>query len=720
MTHIPKITRRHFLVSVAAAGGGLVLGLALPNMGRAATGAAEDSREVNAWVIVQPDDTVIIRVARSEMGQGIMTALPMLVAEELACDWTKVRAEYAAPEENLRRNRVFGPMLTGGSRSVRESQEYLRQAGATAREMLVAAAAARWGVPAAECAAAQSVITHTPSGRTVTFGNVAEAAARQTPPENITLKTPAQWKLLGTPVKRLDTLDKVMGKPIFGIDVRVPQMLHAAIRQSPVFGGPLKGYDEAAIQGRKGVYRVVPLPPDAIAVVADTYWQAQQALNTLPVTWDNGRHGNVSSASIREFLHDGLKATDAAVVRMDGDVDKALSGAAKRLEAEYYAPYLAHATMEPQTCTAHVTADGVEIWVPSQNGEAALAAAAEAAGIDPSRVVVHKTHLGGGFGRRGTSQDFVRQAVRIAQAAGRPVKLLWSREEDMAHDFYRPVAMARFTAGFDTTGRLVAWHTRIAGHSILATLFPERLQGGTDRSFLNGFHDLPYHVPHLLIDYAMRNTHVPVGFWRSVNHSQNGFFRECFVDEMAHAVGADPYEYRRQLLPADSKDRAVLEAAATQAGWGTPLPAGVFRGIAVMDGYGSYAAQVAEVSLDERGQVRVHRVVCAIDPGHVVNPDTIQVQVESAVVYGLTATLYGEITIENGRVSQGNFDTYRMLRIHEMPKVEVVLTPSGGFWGGIGEPGVPPIAPAVCNAIFAATGKRIRSLPLMHHDLRKA
>jgi isoquinoline 1-oxidoreductase subunit beta len=720
MTDHSRMTRRHFLVSVAAVGGGLVLGVALPKVGRAAGETETGSHEVNAWVIVQPDNTVIIRVARSEMGQGILTALPMLVAEELACDWTKVRAEYAAPEENLRRNRVFGPMLTGGSRSVRESQAYLRQAGAAAREMLIAAAAARWGVPAAACAAAQSLIMHRPSGRTVTFGEVAEDAARQTPPDDLTLKTPAQWTLLGTPVTRLDTPDKLTGKAMFGVDVRVPDMWHAAIRQSPVFGGRLTGYDEAVIRGRKGVHRIVPLPPDAIAVVADTSWQAEQALQALPVTWDAGPPASVSSASIRERLREGLMATDAAVVRQEGDVDQALSAAAQRIEADYYAPYLAHATLEPQNCTAHVTAERVEIWVPTQNGEAALAAAAAAAEIDPSQVVVHKTLLGGGFGRRGSSQDFVRQAVRIAKAVGRPVKLLWSREEDMAHDFYRPVAMARCAAGLDAHGRPVAWRTRIAGQSIVATLFPERLGEGTDRSFLNGLHDLPYQVPNLLLDYAMRNTHVPVGFWRSVNHSQNAFFRECFVDEMAHAAGADPYEYRRLLLAPDSKDRAVLEAAATHAGWGTPLPAGVFRGIAVMDSYGSYVAQVAEISLSGHGELRVRRIVCAIDPGHVVNPDTIQAQVESGIVYGLTAALYGEITIEHGRVSQGNFDSYRMLRVHEMPTVEVVLVPSGGFWGGVGEPGLPPLAPALCNAIFAATGTRIHALPLTHYDLRHA
>jgi isoquinoline 1-oxidoreductase subunit beta len=579
---------------------------------------------------------------------------------------------------------------------------------------------ARWGVPAAECTAAQGMITHGPSGRTVTFGEVAEDAARQTPPDDLTLKTPAQWTLLGTRVTRLDTPDKLTGKAVFGIDVRVPDMLHAAIRQSPVFGGRLSGYDEAVIRGRKGVHRVVPLPPDAIAVVADTSWQAEQALQALPVTWDDGPAGNVSSTSIREQLREGLTATTAAVVRQDGDVDKALSAASQRLEADYSAPYLAHATMEPQNCTAHVTAERVEIWVPTQNGEAALAAAAAAAEIDASRVVVHKTLLGGGFGRRGTSQDFVGQAVRIAKTVGRPVQLLWSRGEDMAHDFYRPVAMARFAAGLDASGRPVAWRTRIAGHSIVATLFPERLGGGIDRSFLNGLQDLPYQVPNVLLDYAMRNTHVPVGFWRSVNNSQNAFFRECFVDEMAHAAGADPYEYRRLRLAPDSKDRAVLEAAAMHAGWGSHPPAGVFRGIAVMDSYGSYVAQVAEISISGHGELRVHRIVCAIDPGHVVNPDTIQAQVESGIVYGLTAALYGEITIEHGRVLQGNFDSYRMLRVHEMPTVEVVLVPSGGFWGGVGEPGLPPLAPALCNAIFAATGKRIRALPLTHYDLRHA
>ena len=720
MTDLAKVTRRHFFISVAVIGGGLMVGVTRPRVSHASGATAAGPAEVNAWVIVQPDNSVIIRVARSEMGQGIFTSLPMLVAEELSCDWTKVRSEYAAPEENLRRNRVFGPMLTGGSRSVRESHEYLRQAGASAREMLIAAAAARWGVAAADCTAALGVITHQPSGRRVTFGEVAEDAARQTPPAQVTLKDPAQWTLVGTSIPRLDTPEKLTGKAIFGVDVRLPDMWHAAIRQSPVFGEQLTAYDEAVIRGRKGVHRAVPLPPDAIAVVADTYWQAEQALQALPVTWDAGPHAQVSSATIRDRLHEGLTVNNAAAVRQDGDVEQGLSTAARRVEAEYYAPFLAHATMEPQNCTAHVTAERVEIWVATQNGEAALAAAASAAEIDPSRVMVHKTLLGGGFGRRGSAQDYVRQAVRISKAVGRPVKLLWSRPEDMRHDFYRPVAMARFRAGLDVQGKLVAWNTRLAGQSIPASLFPERLAGGVDRAFLEGFHNLPYQVPNLHVDYAMRNTHVPVGFWRSVNHSQNGFFRECFVDEMAHAAGIDPYEFRRMMLPADSKDRGVLEAAAKHAGWGAPLPAGVFRGIAVMDSYGSYAAQVAEVAVSATGELRVRRVVCAIDCGYVVNPDTIRAQIEGGIVYGLTAALYGEITIEAGRVLQGNFDTYRMLRLHEMPTVEVVIVPSGGFWGGVGEPGVPPLAPALCNAIFAATGKRIRTLPLMHHDLRTA
>src|SRR5215831_8520016 len=444
MTHMPQISRRSFITSVAALGGGMALGFHLPGGAEAATGPAE----VNAWVVIQPDDTVIIRVARSEMGQGITTSLPMLVAEELQCDWSKVRAEFPSPDENLRRKRVWGEMSTGGSRSVRTSHEFLRKAGAAAREMLVAAAAAQWNVPAAECQAVNSVITHKPSGRILRYGEVAEAAAKQPPPAEPKLKDPKDWTLLGTPQKRLDTLEKVTGKPLYGIDVRVPNMVYAAIVQCPVFGGAPKSYDESKLRGLKGVRQVVRLP-NAVAVVADSWWQAKQAVDALPVTWDEGQNGKVSSADIAELLRGSLAAAEAAVVRKNGDVEAALANAAKRLEADYGAPFLSHATMEPQNCTAHVTPDKVEIWVSTQSGEAALASAAAAAEVPPEKVVVHKTMLGGGFGRRGAVQDYVHQAVLVAKAAGQPVKLLWTREEDIRHDFYRPAAMAKFTAGLD-------------------------------------------------------------------------------------------------------------------------------------------------------------------------------------------------------------------------------------------------------------------------------
>jgi isoquinoline 1-oxidoreductase beta subunit len=496
-------------------------------------------------------------------------------------------------------------------------------------------------------------------------------------------------------------------------------MLYAAIAQCPVFGGTPKSYDEAKIRSLKGVRRVVALP-NAVAVVADSWWQAKQAIDALPVTWDEGQNGKVSSADIAELLRGGLVAPEAAVVRKDGDVDAALAKAERRIEAEYAAPYLAHATMEPQNCTAHVTPDKVEVWAPTQSGEGALAAAAAAAEMAPEKVVMHKTTLGGGFGRRGAVQDYVHQAVLIAKAVGQPVKLLWTREEDIRHDFYRPAAMVRFSAGLDASGMPIVWRVRVTSPSIFAALLPQRLTNGVDQAAANGFTDeMAYDVPNYHVEYAMRTTHVPVGFWRSVNHSQNGFFRECFVDEMAHAAGQDPYQFRRKLLSKSPERLAVLDAAAQKAGWEKPAPPSVSRGIALVEAYGSLCAQVVEASVGEKGQVRVHRVVAALDTGHVVNPAILASQVESGIVYGLTAALYGAITIDNGRVSQGNFDDYEMLRMADMPAVETVLVPSGGFWGGGGEPAVPPLAPALCNAIFAATGKRIRSLPLKDQDLSR-
>src|SRR5215813_1983092 len=636
MSRVAHLDRRSFLASVAAVGGSLALGFEIP-FGPRAVHASSAAREVTAWIVIEPDETVIIRVAKSEMGQGSFTALPMLVAEELDCDWSKVKAEFALPHENRRRDRVWGNMSTGASRSISTSQNDLRRAGAMARAMLIAAAAARWNVPDAECAAAQGVITHLPSGRNVTFGRIAAAAADIAPPAEVALKEPKDWKLIGTRQRRLDVADKIAGKPIYAIDVRLPNMLHAAIVQCPVFKGTLKSVDESKLAGIKGVHRVVKLT-DAVAVVADSWWRAKKAAEALPVNWDTGENSAVSSATIRAHVQTGLSTTDARIGRNDGDVERAIAHAIKRVEADYEVPFLAHATMEPQTCTARVSTDLVEVWAPTQDGETALAIAADAAGVPPSNVVIHKMMLGGGFGRRGIFQDFVRQAVLIAKEVGQPVKLIWSREEDIRHDFYRPVAMARMIAALDANGTPVAWKIRTAGQSIIAAVSPRVMQFGVDRNFLQGLlEDMPYDVPNYRVDFAMRNTHVPVGVWRSVNHSQNAFFKEGFVDELAHAAGSDPYLFRRKLLAKKPKQLAVLDAAAAKAEWGSPLPPGVFRGIAIHDSQNSVCAQVVEASVATEGQVRVHRVVSAIDAGHVVNPLSVELQTESAVVYGLTA-----------------------------------------------------------------------------------
>ena len=629
----------------------------------AAPSSAEVPGEVNAWVVIQPDDTVIIRVARSEMGQGITTALPMLVAEELGCDWSKVRAEFPAPEDNLKRRRAWGEMSTGGSRSVRSSHEYLRKAGASARDMLIAAAAQRWNVPASECRAAKSVITHVTSAQTIGFGQVAEAAAKLSPPNDVQLKDPKDWTLLGTPQKRLDTADKITGKPIYGIDVRIPNMLYAAIVQCPVFGGTLKLCDESKVRGLKGVRQVVALA-DAAVVVADSWWPAKQAAEALPVVWDAGQSDKVSSASIAEFLRAGLAAPEAAVVRKDGDVDAALAKAVKRIEAEYSVPFLSHATMEPQNCTAHVTPDKVEVWAPTQNGEAALAAAAAAAGVAPDKVVVHKTMLGGGFGRRGAVQDFVRQAVLVAKAVGQPVKLLWTREEDIRHDFYRPVAMAKLVAGLNEAGMPIAWRVRVTGPSILANLMPQRLSNGVDRAFADGFTgEMGYDVPNYLADYAMRSTHVPVGFWRSVNHSQNAFFRECFVDEMAYAAGQDPYQFAAGCWPKlRGGSRFSMPRRRRRVG-PNRRSRGSFGASPSTRAMAAFALRSSRPRSETKARCGCTGSCAAVDTGHVVNPDILRAQTESAIVYGLTAALYGAITIENGRVTQGNFDNYEMLRI---------------------------------------------------------
>ncbi len=715
MNDMPKLdlSRRSFLLTSSLVSGTFVLGFHFP----AAAAAAQDT-EVNAWVVISPDNSVVVRVAHSEMGQGSMTALAMLVAEELNADWSTVRTEFVDPRENIKRNKVYGGMATVGSRAVRSSHQYLRNAGAGAREMLVAAAAQRLKVPATELVAANSTITHAASKRTLTYGDVAAAAAKLTPPAKVELKDPATWTIAGKPTKRLDIADKVHAKPVYAIDVMLPDMVHAAIVQSPVFGGKLKSHDETAIKNHKGIVQVVPLE-DAIAVVADSYWAAQRAVKAIPVTWDDGANGKVSSASIAEFINSGLNQPEAPATRNDGDVKASLAKAAKVIEATYRVPFLSHAPMETQNATVRFSGDIVEVWAPTQNTESVMSAAAQAAGVDPLKVVVHPTFSGGGFGRRGGgggTTDYIEQATKIAKAVGKPVKLIWSREEDIQHDYYRPISAAKFTAGLDAQGNIVAWNTRIAGQTILSTSAPKAIKDNMDAGFLVAFTDNPYAVENVKVDYAMRNTHVHVGYWRSVNHSQNGYFRECFFDEVAKAAGQDPYEMRRKYLAKAPKQLAVLDTVAKAAEWGKPLPKGMWRGIAQVDGYDSFVAAVAEISLNPDGSPKVHRIVTAIDPGYAVNPDSIKGQMEGAVVWAMSAALYDEITIKDGRVEQGNFDTYPVLRMHEMPIVDVHVVPSGGFWGGVGEPGAPPVAPAIANAMLAATGKPIRSLPIVRRN----
>ncbi len=716
MTSGELLSRRSFLIGVSAVGGGLALSLAVPF---APVRTAEEAPEVTAWLLIGSDNSVVIRVARAEMGQGAHTGLAMLVAEELECDWTKVSTEFVSPEENTRRERIWGDMSTGASRSIAASQLYLRQAGATAREMLIAAAAARWRVPASECVAAASVITHRPSGRKITFGAIAEAASQVPPPVDVKLKDPSEWTLAGKPRRRLDVPAKVTAQPIYAIDVRLPGMLYAAIMHCPVFGGAPKTIDDSAVATMKGVRRVVRLP-NAVAVIADSWWRAKRAVEALPIEWDPRGNGRVSSASIAASVRAGLSETKSQVGRSDGDVAAAMPTAIKHVAADYEVPFLAHATMEPQTCTAHVVNGGVEVWVPTQEPMTALATAASAAGVPNEKVVVHGTFLGGGFGRRAAIQEFVRQAVLIAKEVDVPVKLLWSREQDIQHDYYRPFGMGRLVAGLGADGMPVAWKIRLAGPSFVHGLVPGFGMTFVDRTFISGLaEEMAYDVPNYLVDYVTQQSPVPLGVWRAINYTQNTFYKELFVDEMAHAAGVDPYLYRRRLLRNNEKNLAVLDAAAKRADWFGPLPEGVHRGIAVTEACGSICAQVVEASV-ERGEVRVHRVISALDCGHVVNPLSISMQTEGAVIFALTAALIGEITIKDGGVEQSNFDSYEMLRIADAPRVETVLAPSGDFWGGAGEPAVPPLAPALCNAIFAATGKRIRSLPIKNHDLTRA
>jgi isoquinoline 1-oxidoreductase beta subunit len=722
MNHMPRLNRRAFVIGSAAIGTGLALGLDIPFGGPTVVRAADGSPEVNAWVVIRPDDTVVIRIARSEMGQGTLTGLAQLVAEELECDWSKVTTEYPTPGQSVARKRAWGDFSTGGSRGIRTSNEYVRKGGATARMMLVQAAANDWKVPVSECTAANSVITHTPSGRSTTYGKVAEAAARIEPPADVKLKDPKDWKLAGKGLKRLDTVDKTNGKMIYGIDVKLPGMLNAAIKQCPVFGGKVKSYDEAKVTGMKGVKKVVKVGETAVAVVADTWWHAKTALDALPIVWDEGDNAQVTSASIAKWLAEGLDSGPTYVGNESGDAKAAVAGAVKKVEAVYSYPYQNHATMEPLNATALYTADKCEVWCGTQNGEAAFAATLEASGLPADKCDVHKQMLGGGFGRRGQT-DYVRQAVAIAkQMPGTPIKLLWSREEDMQHGNYHPITQCKMTGAFDADNNLTALTMRISGQSILFSLRPEALVNGKDPATFAGLNPtgeaaFGYTIPNLLIEHAMRNPHVPPGFWRGVNVNHNAIYVECFMDELAHSVGQDPLEFRRKLMTKNPKNLAVLNAVAEKIGWGKPAPSGVYRGLAHHMGYGSYVAGAAEISVTDGNKIKVHRIVAGTDPGYAVNPAQIERQIAGSFVYGLSGLFYGGCTVKDGRIEQANFDTYNSMRIAEMPKVESIVMPSGGFWGGVGEPTICVAAPAVLNAYFAATGKRIRSVPLRDQNI---
>jgi isoquinoline 1-oxidoreductase beta subunit len=708
------INRRGFLQVSASATAALSLGFSLP-----AHTQDKQAQEVNAWIDIHTDESIVIRYARTEMGQGSRTSAPMLIAEELEVDWKKVRVEDVQAHDNLKRKRAYGDMASVGSRTIRNSQDYLRKAGASARMMLVQAAAQRWGVAESECQAVLGKVVHTASKKSLSYGQLAADAAKLTPPKDVALKDPSTWTIVGKSIPRVDIHDIVTGKIRFGVDTQLPDMLHAAIAQSPVFGSKAVSIDSSKVDNRRGIVKVLNMG-EFVAVVADNWWRAKEALRDVSIEWESSKYAQVNSAGLMKLYREGLSQTDAAVARQDGNALATLAQANKVIEAEYYTPYLAHATLEPMVCTAWLQDDQLQIWVSTQNPESSLTAAASTADVPQENVKVFAMQMGGGLGRK-SPQDFTRQAVAIAKALpGKPIKLMWSREEDTQHDLYRPASLVKVRASLKPDGKPEALHIRVSAPSIFAQLLRMPLQNGVDAQAVASLNDHPYDIANCLVDFAQRSAHVPVGFWRTVGHSQNPFVRECFLDELAHAAGVDPLAYRLSLLPNNEKanrDRGILQAVAKAADWDKPLPAGVFRGIAETDGYGSYTACVCEVSVNAKSEVRIHRIVIGIDPGYAVNPDNIQAQLQGSVVHGLSAIFWGEMTVKDGRIEQSNFHDYRLMRMNEMPKVQMVIAASGGFWGGVGEPAQAPLAPALGNALFAATGKRIRSLPLKNHGL---
>jgi len=723
MTIAQKLSRRGFLAGAAAATGGLSIGFHIPT----AEAAVGDTPEINAWVVVKPDNTVVVRVARVEMGQGTLTGLAQLVAEELDADWSKVTTEYPTPGQNVARKRIWGDFQTAGSRGIRGSEDYVRKGGAAARIMLMQAAATQLKVPVAELTTSKSVITHKASGRSLRYGQVALAAAKLEAPKDVKIKDPKDWTIAGKPLPRLDTKMKLDGSQIYSIDYKMPGMLNAAIKETPVPGGKVKSFDAAKAEKMRGVKKVLVIDGNAVVVVADTWYRAKTALDAVNIVWDEGANASVSTASIKAMLTEGLDAKQAFVGNKKGDVETAIAGATKKVEAVYRFPYQHHMTMEPMNATAQWTPEKCMVWTSTQNAEAALATVVPASGLPIEKCDVIRMNLGGGFGRRSSSHDYVRQSVLVAkEMLGTPVKLIWSREQDVTHGTYHPTTMCKLTGALDDKGNVVGLHMRISGQSILAGLRPEALVEGRDPGTFQGLNaqgpegQFGYDIPNLLVDHAMRNPPFRPGFWRGVNNNQNAIYLECFIDEMAHAAGQDPLEFRRKMMKNYPKHLAVLNTVAEKAGWGKPTAPGVFRGISQHMGYGSYVAAVAEVSVSDKGALKIHRIVAATDCGHVVNPQQVAAQIEGSFAYGLSALLYGEMTVKNGRMEQENFDTYEVMKMAEMPPVESYPVPSGGFWGGVGEPTIFVAAPAVLNAIFAATGKRLRDVPLKNLDLRKA
>ncbi|HSQ76388.1 MAG TPA: xanthine dehydrogenase family protein molybdopterin-binding subunit [Bacteroidota bacterium] len=701
-----QLNRREFIRVSAGAGGGLVLGVMLPAFDSYGQQLERKPDEFvpNVWLRIAKDGTVTILVARSEMGQGVRTALPMIVAEELDADWSKVRIEQAVAKAD------YGSMGTGGSTSVRTSWDRLRKAGASARMMLLQAAAGVWGVRETECRTEAGTVIHNPTGRLLPYGDLVEAASKLKAPENPPLKDPKDFKIIGRKIARTDTPEKVDGSAVFGIDVKVPGLLHAAVARCPVFGGKVARYDDSKARGITGVKQVAQID-SGVAVIANSTWSAFQGRDALAVTFDEGPAASLSSEKIEIMLREHA-AKRAAVAEKAGDVTAAMASAAKKVSASFDAPFLAHATMEPMNTTAWVQKDRCEIWAPTQDPQGYRREAARLCALPEEKVIVHTTYLGGGFGRRWEA-DVLVEAVQCSKATGVPVRVTWTREDDMRHDFYRPVSHHVLSGGLSAERRLVAFAHRVVAPSITGQSSPERIKDGLDKSAVEGTINLPYEIPNLQIEYVMANTPVPIGSWRSVYPSQNVFALECFMDELAGAAGKDPFEFRRALMLNRPKMLRVLDLAAEKSGWGKPLPAGRYRGIAFSPPsfFRTPVAQVAEISVENR-TVRVHRVVCAIDCGIVINPDGLAVQMEGGVVYGLSAALKGEITLKQGRVEQGNFDDYPILTLEETPVVETYSVQSNEAPTGTGEPGLPAIAPAVANAVFAATGKRIRRLPI--------